>query len=1155
MRPISHVTKLYLLLGAFVLSLFYGYLGGKVKLSVINADEPVAPASADEGSIMMAQVYLDSARTLGRQREYEEGLVLCKEAIRIFEEHLGENDSLTLRACLSRAEFHRYLYQLDTAEVILLRAKERSYEQLDSINGIASDALSILGVVNLLRQSFDSARAYMNESLEMEQVLKGSDSEDVAILWNNIGANAFYAGQFEEAVQAYTKSIQIRKKAAVPDTALIAGGYYSIGGTWHRLGRYDKAIENYNIALDLLEIQSEAAPTDLSSVLMNMGVTFAEQGKYAKALPMVEQALKIQEEHYPPTHLSVLDTRFNLGYIFGEMGNNAKSTEIYREGIRLMDQAGYYDHPLYGQYHNNLSNSWLFLGEVQQSYYSAQEAVRVNEKSLGTGHRQTLRAKGNLAIRLHHLGEEKEAMDTIERAIAVLYENYDSLTADAGKLQNDKGFLLYQNGQHAAALICFREALRVYRHIFGPVHVEVHNVLNNIALSLYGQGNTKEAFEVYYQALEALDAQQPGYEQKVFNARCNLGKAHLQAGRPDSALYWLEKACELNQYDLRSLPTDFGSFKFSHRLLTPLRIYAAYQAGYPDQKDTLSAQLKVYKTIAALSNYLQVNSYTSGTQLKYARENKNYFENAIRLLLERGNPGDLEQALQWAVQHQARQLSGHLFRAAGGLKRGGVPDSLDDRLNRLSTTIGFLEQKELQGEITGASSGYQDSLQRELFNLREQKALLLDKVKDAYNSSYQSRYRVPMPSMQGIKDSCLLSEQDVLLNYFTGDSSLFVFCISKDTSYAVEVGGKDSLLMQAEVYLDLLKQESGPNDDFKAQAFHLYHQLIAPVEPILSLNANLIIIPDGFLWHIPFEGLLSGTPEPGSDWRRFPFLLKDYSVSYAPSVTALGHLLSREEPDVYHKGVLAFAPEFSRYASGDNMASRMADGELDDLAFTKVEAKKVVSMLGGKLVKGQEATVSSFKESAPYWRLLHLSTHSQANPEKGDLGFAAFSPEPGDSSRQSWLYANDLYQMQIHADQVVLSGCETGLGELKESEGVISLGRGFLYAGAGSVVSSLWPVSDQATAYFMELYYESLKSGASKAEALRQAKLGMLMSPYKEPVYWSAFTLVGDPQPLPFHSAWSPFWVWVLLSVIVGIIVWRGAPHIRQVMRAMQQPK
>lgn len=1127
------------MLSALVLSLVYGYLSEKIKPSFVNIDKPVV--SASEGSVVMAQVYLDSARTLGRKREYEEGLILCKEAIRICEEQLGENDSLTLRAYLSFAEFHRYLYQLDTAEVILLRAKERSYEQLDSINGIASDALSILGVVYLLRQSFDSAREYMNESLEMEQVLKGSDSEDVAILWNNIGANAFYAGQFKEAVQAYTKSIQTRKKAAVPDTVLIAGGYSSIGGAWHRLGRYDKATESYKIALSLLEMLPAADPVSRSDVMKNMGVTYAEQGQYAKALPMIEKALEIRRRHYPHTHLSVLDSYLNLGYVFGEMGNNAKATEIYRDGIRQMDQADYYDHPLYGHFNNNLSNSWLSLGEVQQSYYSSQEAVRVYEKSLGINHRQTLRAKGNLAIRLHHLGEEKEAMDTIERAITVFYENYDSLNADAGKLQNDKGFLFYQSGRHAAALICFREALRVYRHIFGPVHVEVHNVLNNIALSLYGQGNTKEAFEVFYQALEALDAQQAGYEQKVFNARCNIGKVYLQAGQPDSALYWLEKACELNQYDLRSLPTDFESFNFSHRLLIPLRIYAAYQAGYPDQKDTLSAQLKVYKTIAALSNYLQVNSYTSGTQLKYARENKNYFENAIRLLLERGKPGDLEQALQWAVQHQARQLSGHLFRAAGGLK--SLPDSLDDRLNRLSTTIGFLEQKELQGKITGASSGYQDSLQHELFNLREQKALLLDRVKESNKGSYQSRYRVPMPSLQGIKDSCLLSEQDILLNYFTGDSSLFVFCISKDTSYAVEVGRKDSLLMQAEVYLDLLKQESGPNDDFKGQAFHLYRQLIGPVEPILSLNSNLIIIPDGFLWHIPFGVLLSGTPEPGMGWRRFPFLLKDHSVSYAHSVTALGHLLSREEPEVYHEGVLAFAPEFSRDASGDNMASRMADGELDDLAFTEIEAEKVVSMLGGKLVKGQEASVSSFKESAPHWRLLHLSTHSRANPDKGDLGFAAFSPEPGDSSRQSWLYANDLYQMQIHADQVVLSGCETGMGELKESEGVISLGRGFLYAGAGSVVSSLWPVSDEATAYFMELYYEGLKLGASKAESLRQAKLRMLMSPYKEPVYWSAFTLAGDPQPLSFPSAWSPLWVWVLLSVIVGIIVWRWALH------------
>ena len=180
------------------------------------------------------------------------------------------------------------------------------------------------------------------------------------------------------------------------------------------------------------------------------------------------------------------------------------------------------------------------------------------------------------------------------------------------------------------------------------------------------------------------------------------------------------------------------------------------------------------------------------------------------------------------------------------------------------------------------------------------------------------------------------------------------------------------------------------------------------------------------------------------------------------------------------------------------------------------------------------------------YSVIHLSTHGKADDRVGDYSFLAFTEIP-DSLENEYLYVRDLYNLRLNADMVVLSACETGIGELQRGEGILSLARGFTYAGAKSIINSLWSVNDQSTKFLMERFYTYLLEGLDKDAALRQAKLDYLASGENaDPYFWAAFVPVGDMSPVELKDK-NINWLWGLggISLVAILLVWlrrgRGA--------------
>jgi CHAT domain-containing protein len=196
-------------------------------------------------------------------------------------------------------------------------------------------------------------------------------------------------------------------------------------------------------------------------------------------------------------------------------------------------------------------------------------------------------------------------------------------------------------------------------------------------------------------------------------------------------------------------------------------------------------------------------------------------------------------------------------------------------------------------------------------------------------------------------------------------------------------------------------------------------------------------------------------------------------------------------------------------------------------------------VIGAATLKAEAASLAGFLDQARDYRILHLATHGVANIHRGEYSFLAFSLSEED--REGRLYVEDLYQMDLPAEMVVMSACESGIGRFQAGEGAISLGRGFARAGARSLIVTLWSVNDAKTADFMQAFYRELKAGSGKDMAIWQVQQDYLQQAghaEAHPFYWAAFLPIGDMEPLEVQSAWNGWQMGAFLLLIAGLGWW-----------------
>jgi CHAT domain-containing protein len=422
-------------------------------------------------------------------------------------------------------------------------------------------------------------------------------------------------------------------------------------------------------------------------------------------------------------------------------------------------------------------------------------------------------------------------------------------------------------------------------------------------------------------------------------------------------------------------------------------------------------------------------------------------------------------------------------------------EELRNQINRLSVALRSLQSqpnpdqqrlKQLQEQIAEARRAY-ESFRREIYLKHPDIAAL----------------KVELPPITAEQLTELLpDEKTALLEYVVSDDQSFVFVIVRRngqpfvTVQPIKVS-RDELAKLVKSFRGQLAQQSLKFPE----ATTLYELLIEPVEKVLAGKKVLCIVPDGSLWELPFAALRD---------KGGKFLVERFAISYAPSLTTLSamHRYARQQVEGRKGQLLAFAyPSFG--------ASRRIElplrGTFEELPQTEREAKAIAALFGrdAQVYLREQATEERFKVEAPKYRILHIATHGifdASSPLYSGLLLAQGKREDG--ILEAW----EIAEMDLRAEIVVLSACETARGVVKEGEGLIGFAWAIFVAGCPSSLLTQWQVADKSTAELMTAFYRNWRSQSiSKAEALQRAQLTLLRSKqWSHPFFWAPFVLVGD---------------------------------------------
>jgi len=457
------------------------------------------------------------------------------------------------------------------------------------------------------------------------------------------------------------------------------------------------------------------------------------------------------------------------------------------------------------------------------------------------------------------------------------------------------------------------------------------------------------------------------------------------------------------------------------------------------------------------------------------------------------------------------------------------------RLNLKDVAFSNIPKKTLEREfeLKEQLSAYNKGNSMEaFFNANNAWNTFLDSLKRNYPRYYKMRYmqiEQPIDSLQQT-----IPDHTTVVRYLFVEKELYVLVVSKTE--------KKMVALSSDKLTENIAQLGEYQGDLQviARLYHqLYEQLWQPIETLVT-SEKIIIIPDGALFNLSFETL---TPVEITAFNELATqsLLAKHSISYNYSL-----LLLHEDQNTlpYEENFIAFAPEFNDTMKQEYQVAVSDSIDLDKTYLTLLPqpfsvaiAKEYSERFNGNSFLNERSTKQLFTTNAKEHKIIHIATHAESNNLNPELSRLVFAKNLTDENKlaDNYLYTYEIYNQNLSSNLAILTACETGKPTFQAGEGMISLAHAFNYAGSESILTSLWKIDEKSSTEIIGHFYENLKKGMSKDEALRNAKLTYLSSANGrmiEPQYWAGLVLMGDASAIDLSSG-MPFWIWVLCGAVL----------------------
>jgi CHAT domain-containing protein len=671
------------------------------------------------------------------------------------------------------------------------------------------------------------------------------------------------------------------------------------------------------------------------------------------------------------------------------------------------------------------------------------------------------------------LGQNAQASAVLKKALQTLesipQKDQDILDYLAGAYTL-QGAMYRQSGAYALAEKALNQALQLAQKVYGTQHREYGKINLEYANLFLQKGQNEQAIHFFDAALTAVI---PRYK-PILPTSLPDGKHLYEENTLYEALAGKAEALAGLYKKNRSL--HFLEVAFHcHQLAQQVELSLRYTLQFESSKLTLLAYSRK-RMEAAIA--VAFDLYTQTNHTRILQDAWTMLEqNKAAVLLEAVQENRIKQALN-------------------------TGDTLLLKEIRLKKQIAWFEN--------AASSADNNSLNKNYLRQANQIRDALADVKKQLAKKYPAyaHYKNQLAALDfpKIRQQLLDQKGAMILEFFAGEDQTYLFGMSEAGQFNwVKIGSSSTLRTEAGQILHLIQDKTGGDvQHYQQITWQLFSKLI-PKGLIPVSCTSIVLIPDAWLSALPFEALVS-SEKTATRWSQVPFWCRQVQLQYGYS---LGVLLSQQELQTPKKAcLLAIAPEFAQNERG-----------LAPLRNSKVEVEQIKG-IAKRVFFNSDASWQNFSENAPKYNILHLATHASADTLRNTAGIEFYE-------RRASL--SDIYALSLQADLVCLSACQSGLGEWREGEGVMSLARAFAYAGTKGLVATLWSVNEAASSTLFDSFYAHLRSGQRKSAALNQAKIDYLDNPdipvfQKAPYYWAALTYIGEDSAIamqaPFPLAW-----------------------------------
>lgn len=839
-------------------------------------------------------------------------------------------------------------------------------------------------------------------------------------------------------------------------------------------------------------------------------------------------------------------TYYLLGTLYRQTGNLESAILFYKKAEQSPKSPSYEMIIYHGLgmlflQKNDLGNAALYFKNV--------ESLLANNK-----HRV-------LEARLpHDLGWIEEQNNYLRSALKLYKESYKKTIKNIRKYGDDTGnkmqSLIHNN--HAIARVNHKlnrpDSAFFYLNVNQKFHnnplggfpngFTYHNYSTNLWLGkIYSQKKefpkAQEALDLAIEQAQQVPSDIPFDFYLIYQA---VAYNYYHQGRSDEALDACQIAIQklIADYPIQSIETlpDYKKTPFLRELweLVLLKVKVFQQQG-----KTQLAYQHIQQAILII-NALQNGFNGEDSKLFITQVTIPTYELAIDLALK---SGDKDAAFAYSEQSKSVLLFSALKNNTAK-QFGNIPDSLIQKETDLAQNVVAYEKLLFEAENEGDTLLI-NTYQPKILKIRQQIETLQLLFEQDYPKYYELKYQPQIATVKQTQD--YINDTTLLIEYFVGDSSIYIFAIQKEGFVVQKVKKEASFNTMTNALYRSLKNVGKINAEYEAllerfsnNAHQIYQQFVAPV--LIPNKKQLIIVPSGQFANLPFEVFLQSisNQQKTNNFTSLDYLIKDYIINYEYSTSLMLYF----HPELSNNGkVLALAAsynlsedEIKTIKVKDTRAGNLRSS-LDPIPGTKKEVEMLQKNFHGNFLLDQEANETNFKTLAQShdFSIIHMAMHGIVDKRNPEYSCMALTKGSKDSLVDDLLYAYEINLLDLQANLVVLSACETGYGKYERGEGVMSIGRGFMYAGVPSLVMTLWPLSDGSGPFLIEKLYKGLANGLPKDQALRQAKLAWLKAGSKvkgHPFFWASFITLGDNSPIYVKEPnfLRDNWLYFLLGIL-----------------------